>query len=232
MEEKREQPIIMPATALNAADDNSAMSEVGSQTGELGKFKNAQALLDAYNNLQAEFTKKCQRLSQLEKDKTDNLSDLKLNDIEKDENLTKNQDFDIKNGEKSENNEEIKEKSDEEELNLFLQDNFDASKYVDEIKEKSLNLSTSKSPYEIAWAKVLLSHLKEGNKLSDPIINQYVLSDKDVKNKIIEEYLIDLNNSKPPVVITSQSGERLSSIQQDSPKTLAEAKMIVDKMFS
>ena len=46
MEENREQPIIMPATALNAAEENSAMSEIGSQNGELGKFKNSKALLE------------------------------------------------------------------------------------------------------------------------------------------------------------------------------------------
>ena len=36
----------------------------------IGKFKSVEALLDAYNNLEKEFTKKSQRLSQLEKDKT------------------------------------------------------------------------------------------------------------------------------------------------------------------
>ena len=225
MEENREQPIIMPATALNAAEENSAMSEIGSQNGELGKFKNSKALLDAYNNLQSEFTKKCQMLSQLQKDKTDNLLDKSCESKENVDNLTKNQEIDTKNSEK------IKEKSNEEELNLFLKNNFDASKYIDEIKDKSLNLS-NQNPYEIAWAKVLLSHIKEGNKTSDPIINQYVLSDENVRNKILEEYLTSLNNSKPPIIISSQSGERLSSVIEDSPKTLAEAKKLVDKMFS
>lgn len=32
----------------------------------LGKFKSVNALLDAYNSLQAEFTKRCQRLKELE----------------------------------------------------------------------------------------------------------------------------------------------------------------------
>jgi len=32
----------------------------------LGKFKDVQSLLDAYNSLQAEFTKRCQRLKELE----------------------------------------------------------------------------------------------------------------------------------------------------------------------
>ena len=211
------------------------MSEIGSQNGELGKFKNSKALLDAYNNLQSEFTKKCQMLSQLQKDKTDNLLDKSCESKENVDNLTKNQEIDTKNSEKTEiidvNYKTIKEKSNEEELNLFLKNNFDASKYIDEIKDKSLNLS-NQNPYEIAWAKVLLSHIKEGNKTSDPIINQYVLSDENVRNKILEEYLTSLNNSKPPIIISSQSGERLSSVIEDSPKTLAEAKKLVDKMFS
>ena len=33
----------------------------------LGKFKDVNALLDAYNSLQSEFTKRCQRLKELEK---------------------------------------------------------------------------------------------------------------------------------------------------------------------
>lgn len=37
-----------------------------SQSGSTGKFKDTQSLLNAYNNLQAEFTRKCQKLSELE----------------------------------------------------------------------------------------------------------------------------------------------------------------------
>lgn len=33
----------------------------------IGKFKDAKTLLSAYNNLQSEFTRKCQKLSELEK---------------------------------------------------------------------------------------------------------------------------------------------------------------------
>ena len=34
--------------------------------GSIGKFKSTESLLNAYNSLQAEFTRKCQRLSELE----------------------------------------------------------------------------------------------------------------------------------------------------------------------
>ena len=201
MEEDREQPTIMPATALNPADDESAMSEVGSLEVDLGKFKNVQALLDAYNSLQSEFTKKCQMLSRLEKDKMD---------LESKETTTEN--------------------GGEEELNSFLEGNMQAQKFADEIKNK-FAYTKKLSPFEVAWAEVVLSHLQEGDKISDPIINQYVLSDEKVKNKIITDFIKDLGNTNSPIIMSSQSGERLSGVLPDNPKTLDEAKRIVDKMF-
>ncbi len=44
--------------------------------GPLGKFKSVDDLYDAYNNLQAEFTRKSQKLSQLEKDKANKETNL------------------------------------------------------------------------------------------------------------------------------------------------------------
>ena len=70
-ENDREQPIEEPTNALNKENDERVVSEIGSQKTDLGKFKSVEALLDAYNNLQSEFTKKCQLLSSMEKDKTE-----------------------------------------------------------------------------------------------------------------------------------------------------------------
>ena len=93
-EDFREQPLEEPANVSGETINDSAASVNGSLTqaeGEvflqedkdfapeseekkededLGKFKSVQSLLTAYNNLQASYTKKCQRLSELEKDKT------------------------------------------------------------------------------------------------------------------------------------------------------------------
>ena len=205
MEENREQPTIMPAPALNGAEETVAMSEVGSQeTDNLGKFKSVQALMDAYDNLQAEFTKKCQLLSQIQKDKIEPIYD---------------------------SIEEINKETIEDQLEQFLQENGEAKAYAEEIKEK-FSAEEKTSPLEVAWAKVLLNHIKEQDKVNDPIINQYVLSDENVKNKILENYINDLSNNRPPLVMSSQTGERLSGLKPDSPKTLAEAKKLVDKMFS
>ena len=219
MEENREQPIIMPATALNPADENeinekeSAMSEIGSQDTDLGKFKSVQALMDAYNSLQAEFTKKCQTLSQLKKDKTEEEQS--------------------SSGEIAEVSENAQlQESEEEKLSQFLLENGEASEYADEIKEKVSQGVQNLSPYEVAWANVILGKLKEENENSDKIINQYVLSNENVKNKIIESYLQELSSTKSPKVISSQSGERVSGVIPDTPTTLKEAKELVNKMFS
>lgn len=49
--------------AENAEDNSQGTSEV---KGSLGKFKDVEALMSAYNSLQAEFTKRCQRIKELE----------------------------------------------------------------------------------------------------------------------------------------------------------------------
>ena len=55
-----EQPILEPETI----NSNSTIQEEGST---IGKFKDAKTLLDAYNSLQAEFTRKCQKLADFQK---------------------------------------------------------------------------------------------------------------------------------------------------------------------
>lgn len=228
MEEIREQPNSEPAIALNAANENSAVSEEGSQALDFGKFKNAKALLDAYNNLQAEFTKKSQQLSKLRRDKTNELTNDNLE--EPTENFTKNEKNLTDINENYIESEGSSENVDND-LHLFLEENNLAESYSDEIKSHYLN--KNQNPFERAWASVILSHIKQGDdKSNDPIINQYILNDEKVKNKIIENYLTELNSSRPPVMMSSQLGERLSDVKPDSPKTLAEAKELVGKMFS
>ena len=228
MEEIREQPNSEPAIALNPAEENSVVSEIGSQELDLGKFKNAKALLDAYNNLQAEFTKKSQQLSKLKQDKI--AENQNNEEVQKNDNLPEDAENLQKNIEKIDENDKLEENIDED-LSLFLQKNCEAESFSDEIKSQYLD--KNQNPFERAWASVIMSHLKTSDdKVSDPIINQYILNDEKVKNKIIENYLNELSSSRPPVMMSSQSGERLSEVKSDSPTTLEEAKIMVGKMFS
>ena len=69
---KEEQPVIEQANVADETSDKSAASLTGSsQEKGFGKFKLAEALLEAYKALEAEFTRKSQQLSELEKEKAE-----------------------------------------------------------------------------------------------------------------------------------------------------------------
>ena len=194
-EENREQPVEEPTNVSIETQEESVVSEAGSlqevrqatsPEQNFGKFKSAQDLLEAYTSLEAEFTKKCQLLSQFEKEKT-----------------RKQVGFDE-----------------------FLKQNDDAKLFSQEIQ----NAVDGTNPYESAWAKVILSHLSSPSE-DDPIFNRYVLENNEIEHKIVENYLNALKKQKTPIVISSQSGQRVSSTL-DTPKTLLEANKLVEKMFS
>ena len=219
-EENREQPTVEPANVINITSEESAASEVGSQ-GQYGKFKSADKLLEAYNNLQSEFTKKCQQLSQMQKDK---MAQEGKETAQPDQTQGQTE-FEQK---QEEHSQQIQSN-----LESFLLANDDAKQFEEEIKQKINASSTAADPYQVAWAGVVLDHLTGTKpKASDPIVNKYVLSDEQVRNQVIQEYLNNLEKHKPPYVISSQGGERVSSISPDTPSSLAEAKEIVSKMFN
>lgn len=69
---KEEQPVIEQANVADETSDKSAASLTGSSPEKgFGKFKSAEALLEAYKALEAEFTRKSQQLSELEKEKAE-----------------------------------------------------------------------------------------------------------------------------------------------------------------
>jgi len=70
----REQPNELNASIADAktSELNNEFNKIKKENaempnGSLGKFKNTESLLSAYNNLQAEFTRKCQKLKEFEK---------------------------------------------------------------------------------------------------------------------------------------------------------------------
>lgn len=203
MEENREQPMEEQTNALNKAEDESVASDIGSQNngsaGEYGKFKSPEALLDAYNNLEKEFTRKCQRLSELEKEKT-----------------------------------EENEISLEDKFSQFLSENTDATGYSEEIMkiaQSDEKIKSLQDPFMAAWCKVLCEDVLHRASAGDYCLNKYVLSSEEIQHKIVEDYLGKLREQKNPVVMSSSSGESVSSAEIEHPSTLEEAKQLVDKMF-
>lgn len=205
-EKLREQPEKEPADISFEMSGMSAESDSGSQKdtereGEFGKFKSPQALLQAYNSLQAEFTRKCQKLSEFEKEKT---TENTLSDAEVEEGLSK-----------------------------FLLENTDAKDYSDELVKK-VKSEKDANPFENAWAKIFMERMASKNtqKFSDPLIKKYVFEDEDLKSKVIEIYMKELNSKKPPIIFSSEKGQRATKLEPVAPTSLKEAKKLMEDLFS
>ncbi len=179
-------------------DERSLEVQEGSM---LGKFKDAKSLLDAYNNLEAEFTRKSQKLAEFQKK------------VEENANFENFQDLDE-----------------------FLKSTTDSDKYKKEITEILANNSeicNLPNKYQVALLIVKEAKRKSANALTDQeFLDKNIYSNNEIKQKIITEYLSDLNNiSSAPKVISGNSTSIYFSPNENKPKTLKEAGEVFSKML-
>ena len=112
-------------------------STVSSEGSPLGKFKDSESLLNAYNELQSGFTRKCQKLSETEK----KLQETNTNQVSGDENSVSQDEFAWNNN-----------------VSEFLQSHKNAESLVEEITEeimKNEDLKNSPDGLEKAYIKVI-----------------------------------------------------------------------------
>ena len=154
----------------NIVSEDSHADESGVECGQsldtvLGsnsKFKSVDALNTAYNNLQAEFTKKCQHLRELEKS------------IE----------------EKS--TPRYKLDSWSEELSDFFENNPKATQYSKEIAKMILeneDLAKKSDCLKLAWANILSEKFVEQSDLASnqEFLEKYIYSNENIKDEIIKK---------------------------------------------
>lgn len=141
-------------------------NDLGSKP-NFGKFKDAESLLKAYNNLEAEFTKKSQRLSELEMENLNTTEQQnRLAEIDKkvDEFVAK---FDVVEPFKST-------------LKATLTNSQDA-----DIAEESFKLIAK----NYKRAEDFIS--------DSEFLNNYVFSNNEIKDKIIKEYVSKITQNSP-----------------------------------
>ena len=167
---------------------------------EFGKFKDAKSLLSAYNSLQAEFTRRCQRVKELQRE-VDRLSKINVND-----NAFKN----LSNGEIGVN----------ERVNYSLTD------------AEALIMAKRNGN-----SKIRAEQLNGGNNdlnfdSENSINNSSNLTalPNDIKQKIIREYLNDIENLKPSVTLMSGNGNAIV-VTPSKPKSVAEAGELARHIF-
>ena len=184
------------------SDDERNASESGREKKEkeeqkeqnLGKFKNPQELLRAYGELEKEFTRKSQRLKELESGASENC-------------------------EFSE--EKWKEAADKFFEKTPSAKPF-AREIASKIMEEP-SLKNDKDCFNVALTKVLLDKFRTPEQLMQDgqFLNDYVLSSDKVKSAVIEEYLRTLRAGQPPKTLADDGLACVSLARK--PKTVEEA---------
>ena len=175
----------------------------------LYKFKSVEALGVAYQNLEKEFTQKCQKIKEL----TDKLNAL--------DNI--NQNF-VPEYEKDDWPQKVLE---------FFNSHKDAKQYISEISEvisKNQEIANSKNILENALTKVLANKYVSQNKLAEDeeFLENYIYSNKKIGEKFIDKYLDSLSKQKAMPLISSSSGAGAVSSPTKKPTTIKDAGKLVE----
>lgn len=213
MEEKNqigEQPNTAEIHAVATGVDDGIETHDGSP---LGKFKNSEKLLDAYNELQSEFTRKCQKLSETEKKLQELTSNTASDNLKIDSN-----DFAW--------NKNISE---------FLQSHKNASIFVEDITNEILNdeaLKNSEDALERAYSRVIEKKFVPQSELAKDkdFLEKYIYSNDEIKNKIIKEYVSTLQGYQNPIKINN-SGFSRGVAGVGNFESLEDARTYVENMF-
>ena len=195
--------------AIHIANENDCEEkrDDSSSPGSLGKFKDTESLLKAYNNLQAEFTKKCQSLSKLK----DEL------------------------GEKEETQPIYEKENWTEMVSEFMEKNQNAKKFSSEIAKKLIEddaLAKKDNALEIAWAQVASEKYVSPESLIEDkdFLKNYVLENETIKKAVLDSALNDVKKA-PTVINSSIKGGNNGLYRPVVAKTLSEAKELVRKLF-
>ena len=197
-----EQPI------SNLEDSQAVNTEVQGQSeekfdlGSNSKFKTVDDLSNAYNSLQAEFTKKCQCLKELERSMESNIPRYKLDSWH--EELSNF--FERYPGATEYSNE----------IARSLLENEDLAKKSDCLT--------------IVWANILngLYRKEEDLVVDTNFLEKYIYSNEKIKDEIIKKYLSAIDSA--PTLINDSKGA-YNIAPKSKPKNMSDAYSIVSELF-
>lgn len=178
-------------------EDNKTEIE-GEEQSKPKKFKSVEELERAYESLEKEFTRRSQRLAKLEKE-------MKQDKVETDA--------------------EWKAKVDK-----FFSENPSAKPFAKQMSDEIIRDNTLRGRsdcLEIALTRVLLEAYRAPKDLAtdEDFLKEHILGSDFVKKAVIEGYMKDLREGKPPVLISARGQNTVAP--RSKPKTIEEA----GKMF-
>lgn len=190
-ENQLEQPTFEPEEKSDNQDEGS----------NLGKFKNAKTLLDAYHSLQAEFTRKSQMLAEFQKKNQENaVFEQKHNEDSSLDNVTDNDEY----------KKEITE--------ILAKDSYLSSlpnKY--QVALKIIEESNRKSAEQVNNPNFIDKYINDNIQLKNKIINDYLSTLNNI--------------SSTPKIISGNAPNIVFTPNESKPKTLKDAGEIFSKML-
>lgn len=165
------------------------------QQQNFGKFKNPTELYKAYCELEREFTKRSQKLKQLE----------------------------------SEQGGFASEEQWREAVDKFFNETPSAKSFAKEIACKIMEepqLKNDRNCLSVALTRVLLDKFKSPEELMQDgqFLEKYVFGSKDVKDRIVSEYLSGVRNGQPPIILVENGTQCVAPSLK--PRTIQEAGMM------
>jgi len=184
---------------------------------QFGKFKDAKSLLDAYNSLQAEFTRKSQKLSKLlsEKETIEDRAPEKPAEIIP---QFKKGDWKVK-------------------VSSFLEKTPDAKQHAKQMAKilmENKELASIDGCLEIAYKMAKSEAIKEPASLaaSEEFLKEYIVNNSRAKELIISDYINSLNDfSSAPKLISGQA-KSINAPTKNKVGSLEKAKEITLKLFT
>ena len=180
--------------------------QVNTDGSPIGKFKSVEALYSAYNNLQAEFTKKCQKLSELQKEIVLNPE---VDEEDTPDYLSDDWEVEVSNF-----------------LKLHPEAKMYASKISEEkLKEPSLSLEQS-------YDRVLAKEYVEPKTLveDEDFLKNYIYNSEKIKSKVLQDYFSSLENNPIPTLMSKGTGA-ITAGQPDKVDSLVEAGKLAINLF-
>ena len=241
MEETKNMEQPNTSETLETVGDQKAQNENVEKISEVsgsnfGKFKDPATLLSAYESLEKEFTKKSQKLAELEK-QNKNIQEIKnanlLSDNENTHTETANEDKTPLQSKAKYEDEDWKTYAEN-----FLKENQNAKQYSKEIFEIISNdkvLASSPNCLEYAFAIAKSKHeTNTESLLSDQtFISEHILNNENIKEQIIKQYLCSLSKGSEVPRFISGTTQNISVTTPDAkPKTLKDASIILKKLLN
>lgn len=178
-------------------------AEILEETGSsINKFKSYQELEKAYVNLEKEFTKKCQALKEMKEQVSDNATKQVVPQYEL--------------------------AGWEQKVEKFFENNPNAKQFAMQISnviKSDKVLARSENSLEKAFDVVKANNFKTREEMlqDEEFVENYILKNSSIKDKVLEEYLSNIMSSKSATLMSGFGGGNVMLTPKKKPTSLKEA---------